>query len=56
MEVDVQLHFQSYAYLVAYNEANLAKIAPLSTTYLEPMEHLFKQSQKHHEFKMVLRL
>ncbi len=35
-EVDVNA-FQSYAYLVAYNEANTAKIAPLSTTYLEPM-------------------
>lgn len=35
-EVDVNA-FQSYAYLVAYNEANTAKIVPLSTTYLEPM-------------------
>lgn len=35
-EVDVNA-FQSYAYLVAYNEANTVKIAPLSTTYLEPM-------------------
>ena len=35
-EVDVNA-FQSYAYLVAYNEANTAKIATLSTTYLEPM-------------------
>ena len=35
-EVDVNA-FQSYAYLVAYNESNTAKIAPLSTTYLEPM-------------------
>lgn len=35
-EVDVNA-FQSYAYLVAYNEANTTKIAPLSTTYLEPM-------------------
>ena len=35
-EVDVNA-FQSYAYLVAYNEANTAKLAPLSTTYLEPM-------------------
>lgn len=35
-EVDVNA-FQSYAYLVAYNEANTSKIAPLSTTYLEPM-------------------
>ena len=35
-EVDVNA-FQSYAYLVAYNEANTAKITPRSTTYLEPM-------------------
>ncbi len=35
-EVDVNA-FQSYAYLVADNEANTAKSAPLSTTYLEPM-------------------
>lgn len=35
-EIDVNA-FQSYAYMVAYNDANAAKIAPLSTTYLEPM-------------------
>lgn len=35
-EVDANA-FQSYAYMVAYNDANTAKIAPLSTTYLEPM-------------------
>src|SRR5690606_27762825 len=35
-EIDVNA-FQSYAYMVAYNDANTAKIAPLSTTYLEPM-------------------
>ncbi|WP_111892053.1 MetQ/NlpA family ABC transporter substrate-binding protein [Acinetobacter sp. MB5] len=29
--------FQSYAYLVAYNANNDKKIAPVSTTYLEPM-------------------
>ena len=35
-EIDVNA-FQSYAYMVAYNDANAQKIAPLSTTYLEPM-------------------
>lgn len=35
-EIDVNA-FQSYAYMVAYNDANTQKIAPLSTTYLEPM-------------------
>lgn len=35
-EIDLNA-FQSYAYLVAYNQSNTAKIAPLSTTYLEPM-------------------
>ncbi|MCH4248332.1 MetQ/NlpA family ABC transporter substrate-binding protein [Acinetobacter populi] len=35
-EVDANA-FQSYAYLVAYNAANKDKIAPVSTTYLEPM-------------------
>ncbi|RKG29565.1 MetQ/NlpA family ABC transporter substrate-binding protein [Acinetobacter tianfuensis] len=35
-EIDVNA-FQSYAYMVAFNESNKDKIAPLSTTYLEPM-------------------
>ncbi|ENV47848.1 hypothetical protein P255_01684 [Acinetobacter brisouii CIP 110357] len=35
-EVDANA-FQSYAYLVAYNASNEKKIAPVSTTYLEPM-------------------
>lgn len=35
-EVDINA-FQSYAYLVAFNESNKDKIAPISTTYLEPM-------------------
>jgi D-methionine transport system substrate-binding protein len=35
-EVDVNA-FQSYAYLVAFNASNQDKIAPVSTTYLEPM-------------------
>jgi D-methionine transport system substrate-binding protein len=35
-EVDINA-FQSYAYLVAFNAANKDKIAPVSTTYLEPM-------------------
>ena len=29
--------FQSYAYMVAYNLNNKDKIAPIATTYLEPM-------------------
>lgn len=35
-EIDINA-FQSYAYLVAFNESNKDKIAPISTTYLEPM-------------------
>ena len=35
-EVDINA-FQSYAYLVAFNASNKDKIAPVSTTYLEPM-------------------
>lgn len=35
-EIDVNA-FQSYAYLVAFNAGNTSKIAPLATTYLEPM-------------------
>lgn len=35
-EIDVNA-FQSYAYMVAFNENNKDKIAPLATTYLEPM-------------------
>ena len=49
-EVDVNA-FQSYAYLVAYNEANTAKIAPLSTTYLEPMGIYSSKVKKLDEFK-----
>ncbi len=35
-EVDLNA-FQSYAYLVAFNASNKDKIAPVATTYLEPM-------------------
>ncbi|WP_454666282.1 MetQ/NlpA family ABC transporter substrate-binding protein [Acinetobacter calcoaceticus] len=35
-EVDLNA-FQSYSYLVAFNKSNQDKIAPVSTTYLEPM-------------------
>lgn len=35
-EIDINA-FQSYAYLIAFNENNKEKIAPVSTTYLEPM-------------------
>jgi len=33
-EVDINA-FQSYAYLVAFNQSNKEKIAPISTTYLD---------------------
>ena len=35
-EIDVNA-FQSYNYLVAYNAENKEKVAPLATTYIEPM-------------------
>ena len=35
-EIDLNA-FQSYAYLVAFNGSNKDKIAPIATTYLEPM-------------------
>lgn len=35
-EIDINA-FQSYAYMIAFNESNSAKIAPIATTYLEPM-------------------
>ncbi|NHB57113.1 MetQ/NlpA family ABC transporter substrate-binding protein [Acinetobacter shaoyimingii] len=49
-EIDVNA-FQSYAYMVAYNDANTAKIAPLSTTYLEPMGIYSSKVKKLDEFK-----
>ena len=49
-EIDINA-FQSYAYLVAYNEANTQKIAPLSTTYLEPMGIYSSKVKKLEEFK-----
>ncbi|MFT4021756.1 MAG: MetQ/NlpA family ABC transporter substrate-binding protein, partial [Acinetobacter sp.] len=35
-EVDVNA-FQSYNYMVAYNAESSTKVAPVSTTYIEPM-------------------
>jgi D-methionine transport system substrate-binding protein len=49
-EIDVNA-FQSYAYMVAYNDANTAKIAPLSTTYLEPMGIYSSKVKKLEDFK-----
>ena len=49
-EIDVNA-FQSYAYMVAYNDANTAKIAPLSTTYLEPMGIYSSKVKSLNEFK-----
>lgn len=49
-EIDINA-FQSYAYLVAFNESNKDKIAPLSTTYLEPMGIYSSKVKKLGEFK-----
>ncbi|MCL6234097.1 MetQ/NlpA family ABC transporter substrate-binding protein [Acinetobacter sp. ANC 5579] len=49
-EIDVNA-FQSYAYMVAFNENNKDKIAPLSTTYLEPMGIYSSKVKKLEEFK-----
>ena len=49
-EIDVNA-FQSYAYMVAYNDANTAKIVPLSTTYLEPMGIYSSKVKSLNEFK-----
>ena len=48
-EVDLNA-FQSYAYLVAFNAANKDKIAPVSTTYLEPMGIYSNKVKKVEEF------
>lgn len=48
-EVDLNA-FQSYAYLVAFNAANKDKIAPVSTTYLEPMGIYSSKVKKVEEF------
>ena len=48
-EVDINA-FQSYAYLVAFNAANKDKIAPVSTTYLEPMGIYSSKVKKVEEF------
>ena len=51
-EIDVNA-FQSYAYLVAFNESNKDKIAPLSTTYLEPMGIYSSKVKKLESFKQA---
>ncbi len=48
-EVDLNA-FQSYAYLVAFNAANKDKIAPVSTTFLEPMGIYSNKVKKVDEF------
>lgn len=48
-KVDVNA-FQSYAYLVAFNASNQDKIAPVSTTYLEPMGIYSSKVKKVEEF------
>ena len=48
-EVDLNA-FQSYAYLVAFNESNKDKIVPISTTYLEPMGIYSTKYKKVEEF------
>lgn len=48
-EIDINA-FQSYAYLVAFNENNKEKIAPVSTTYLEPMGIYSSKVKKVEEF------
>jgi len=49
-EIDVNA-FQSYAYMVAFNDNNKDKIAPLSTTYLEPMGLYSSKVKKLEDFK-----
>jgi len=48
-EVDLNA-FQSYAYLVAFNASNKDKIAPVATTYLEPMGIYSSKYKKVDEF------
>ena len=49
-EIDVNA-FQSYAYMVAFNGSSKDKIAPLSTTYLEPMGLYSSKVKKLEDFK-----
>ncbi|MHA3891621.1 MetQ/NlpA family ABC transporter substrate-binding protein [Acinetobacter sp. GXMZU3951] len=49
-EIDINA-FQSYAYLVAFNANNQDKIAPISTTYLEPMGIYSSKVKKLDEFQ-----
>lgn len=48
-EIDINA-FQSYAYLVAFNANNKDKIAPVTTTYLEPMGIYSSKVKKVEEF------
>ena len=43
--------FQSYAYMVAYNANNKDKIAPVATTYLEPMGIYSNKVKKVEDFQ-----
>ena len=49
-EIDLNA-FQSYAYMVAYNDNNQQKIAPVATTYLEPMGIYSSKVKSLNEFK-----
>ncbi|MDQ9890316.1 MetQ/NlpA family ABC transporter substrate-binding protein [Acinetobacter pittii] len=49
-EIDLNA-FQSYAYLVAFNASNKDKIAPVATTYLEPMGIYSSKHKKVEEFQ-----
>ena len=49
-EIDLNA-FQSYAYMVAFNANNKDKIAPVATTYLEPMGIYSSKVKKLDEFK-----
>ena len=49
-EIDLNA-FQSYAYMVAFNSNNKDQIAPVATTYLEPMGIYSSKVKKLDEFK-----
>ena len=49
-EIDLNA-FQSYAYMVAFNANNKDQIAPVATTYLEPMGIYSSKVKKLDEFK-----
>src|SRR5690554_5845871 len=49
-EIDLNA-FQSYAYMVAFNTNNKDQIAPVATTYLEPMGIYSSKVKKVEEFQ-----